>query len=144
VEAGLLLQRGLPPQVTYIFKHALIQQAAYQALLHSTRRQYHQRVAQILAARFPEIAEMHPELLAQHYTEAGLRVKALPYWQQAGQRACERSAYAEAVHFTTALEALKTVPEMPKRAQLERTLQAALDAALLALKGHTHTPAAQV
>jgi class 3 adenylate cyclase len=145
VEAGLLLQRGLPPQVTYIFKHALIQQAAYQALLHSTRRQHHQRIAQVLAARFPEIVEMHPELLAQHYTEAGWRVEALPYWQQAGQRACERSAYAEAVaHFTTALEALKTVPEMPEHPQLERALQAALDSALLALKGHTHTPAEQV
>jgi predicted ATPase len=67
VKAGLLLQRGLPPQVTYIFKHALIQQAAYQALLHSTRRQHHQRIAQVLATRFPEIVEMHPESLAQHY-----------------------------------------------------------------------------
>jgi class 3 adenylate cyclase len=128
VKAGLLLQRGLPPQVTYIFKHALIQQTAYQALLHSTRRQHHQRIAQVLAAQFPEIVEMHPELLAQHYTEAGQCVEALPYWQQAGQRACERSAYAEAVvHFTTALEGLKTVPEIPERPQLEHALQAALD-----------------
>ena len=145
VKAGLLLQRGLPPQVTYIFKHALIQQAAYQALLHSTRRQHHQRIAQVLAARFPEIVEMHPELLAQHYTEAGWYVEALPYWQQAGQRACERSAYEEAVvHFTTALEGLKTVPEIPERPQLEYALQAALDSAFMALKGHTHTPAEQV
>ena len=131
--------------MTYIFKHALIQQAAYQALLHSTRRQHHQRIAQVLAARFPEIVEMHPELLAQHYTEAGWYVEALPYWQQAGQRACERSAYEEAVvHFTTALEGLKTVPEIPERPQLEDALQAALDSAFMALKGHTHTPAEQV
>jgi class 3 adenylate cyclase len=145
VEAGLLLQRGLPPQVTYIFKHALIQQAAYQALLHSTRRQHHQRIAQVMAARFPQIVEMHPELLAQHYTEAGRYVEALPYWQQAGQRACERSAYAEAVvHFTTALEGLKTVPEIPELPQLEHALQAALDSAFMALKRHTHTPVDQV
>ena len=74
VEAEFLYQRGLPPQATYVFKHALIQEEAYQALLKSTRQQYHQRIVQVLAERFPETAETHPELLAYHATEAGLAV----------------------------------------------------------------------
>ena len=72
VEAELLYQRGLPPQATYLFKHALIQEAAYQSLLKSTRQQYHQQIAQVLAAQFPETVETQPELVAHHYTEAGL------------------------------------------------------------------------
>ena len=102
VEAELLYQRGLPPQATYIFKHALIQDAAYQSLLKSTRQQLHQRIVQVLEARFPETAETQPELLAHHYTEAGLTGQAIPYWQRAGQRAIERSANVEAInHLTT-------------------------------------------
>src|SRR5207245_3159457 len=92
VEAEFLYQRGLPPQATYLFKHALIQEEAYQSLLRSTRQQHHQRIAQVLEARFPELCETQPELLAQHYTEAGVMAQAIPYWQQAGQRAIERSA----------------------------------------------------
>ena len=72
VEAEFLYQRGLPPQATYVFKHALIQEAAYQSLLKSTRQQFHQRIAQVLPEQFPETAETQPELLAHHYTEAGL------------------------------------------------------------------------
>src|SRR5262249_9798798 len=72
VEAELVYQRVLPPQATYIFKHALIQDAAYQALLKTTRQHYHQRIAQVLEEQFPETAEAQPELLAYHYTEAGL------------------------------------------------------------------------
>jgi class 3 adenylate cyclase len=80
VEAELVAQRGLPLQATYTFKHALIQDVAYQSLLRSTRQQYHQRIAQVLAERFPETAETQPELLAQHYTEAGLTEQAVAYW----------------------------------------------------------------
>src|SRR4030095_6402999 len=79
VEAELVYQRGLPPRSRYLFKHALIQDVAYQSLLKSTRQQYHQRVAQVLAAQFPEIAETQPELIAYHYTEAGLSVPAIGY-----------------------------------------------------------------
>ena len=112
VEAEIVTQRGLPPQATYTFKHALIQDAAYQSLLRSTRQQYHQRIAQVLAERFPEIAETQPEVLAQHYTAAGLHAQALPYWQRAGQRALERSAHREAVEsFEQALSALPHLPE---------------------------------
>src|SRR5919201_5051095 len=85
VDAELLYQRGVPPQATYLFKHALIQDAAYQSLLKSTRQQYHQRIAQVLAEQFPETVETQPELLAQHYTEAGLIAQAGAYWQRAGQ-----------------------------------------------------------
>src|SRR2546427_11824423 len=111
VDAELVYQRGLPPRSRYLFKHALIQDAAYQSLLKSTRQQYHQRIAQVLAAQFPEIAETQPELVAHHYTEAGLSTQAIPYWQQAGQQASERSANLEAVnHLTKGLEVLKTLP----------------------------------
>src|ERR671936_15633 len=72
VDAELLYQRGVPPQATYLFKHALIHDAAYQSLLKSTRQQFHQYTAQVLAEQFPETSETQPELLAHHYTEAGL------------------------------------------------------------------------
>jgi predicted ATPase len=87
VEAEFLYQQGLPPQATYVFKHALIQEAAYQSLLRSTRQQHHQRIAQVLETRFPDTVKTQPELLAYHYTEAGLSAKAVGYWQRAGQRA---------------------------------------------------------
>src|SRR5215470_9216054 len=82
VDAELVYQRGLPPRSWYIFKHALIQDTAYQSLLKSTRQQYHQRIAQVLVEHFPDIVETQPELLAHHYTEAGLAQQAMPYWQQ--------------------------------------------------------------
>src|SRR5262249_54565966 len=97
VEAEFLYQQGLPPQATYLFKHALTQEAAYQSFLRSTRQQHHQRIAQVLETQFPDIVEMQPELLAHHYAEAGLTTQALPYWQRAGQRALRRSANVEAM-----------------------------------------------
>ncbi len=97
VEAELVYQRGLPPQARYLFKHALIQDTAYQSLLKSNRQQYHQQIAQVLEEQFPETVETQPELLAHHYTEAGLIAQAIPYWQQAGQRASQRSANVEAI-----------------------------------------------
>jgi len=136
VEAELVYQRGLLPQAHYLFKHALIQDTAYQALLKSTRQQYHRQIAQVLAERFPETIETQPELLAHHYTEAGLREQAIPYWQQAGQRAVERSANVEAIrHFTKGLEVLKYLPDTPEHIQQELTLQIALGAPLMATKG---------
>ena len=136
VEGELLYQRGVPPQATYLFKHALIQEAAYQSLLKSTRQQVHQRIAQVLEAQFPDIVETQPELLAQHYTEAGLTEQAIPYWQRAGQQALQRSANVEAVqHLTRGLELLVTLPETPGRVQRELNLQIALGPALVATKG---------
>src|SRR5262249_55946943 len=136
VASEFLYQRGLPPQATYLFKHALIQEAAYQSLLKSTRQQYHQRIAQVVEARFPKVVETQPELLAHHYTEAGLRAQAIPYRQRAGQQALQRSANLEAVrHLTLALELLTTLPETPARAQQELDAQIALGPALMATRG---------
>src|SRR5262249_58660817 len=127
VAAEFLYQQGLPPQATYLFKHALIQEAAYQSLLRSTRQQHHQHIAQVLERRFPDLCETQPELLAHHYTEAGLAEHAIPYWQQAGQRAAQRSAYVEAIsHLARGLEVLQILPDTPERAQHELHLQTAL------------------
>jgi len=132
----MLYQRGLPPQATYLFKHALIQDTAYQSLLKSKRQQYHQQIAHVLEAQFPDTKERQPELLAHHYTEAGLREQAIPYWQQAGQHAIARSANMEAIsHLTTGLELLKALPATPERTQQELMLQIALGAPLIGAKG---------
>jgi class 3 adenylate cyclase/tetratricopeptide (TPR) repeat protein len=137
VEAELLYQRGLPPQARYVFKHALIQDAAYQSLLKSKRQQLHQQIAQVLADQFPETVETQPELLAHHYTEAGLVTQAIPYWQQAGQKAVQRSANREAVnHFTRGLELLNLLPDAVERVQQELELQVALGSPLVAIEGY--------
>jgi class 3 adenylate cyclase/predicted ATPase len=136
VEAEVVAQRGLPPQATYTFKHALIQDTAYQSLLKSTRQQYHHQIAQVLEAQFPEIATMQPELLAHHYTEAGLTEQAVRYWQRAGQLARDHSANLEAIsHCTTGIELLKTLPETPEHTQDALTLYITLGAALVMAKG---------
>ena len=107
VEAELLYQRGRPPHARYIFKHALIQEAAYASLLKSTRQQVHQQIAQVFETQFPALVETQPELVAQHYTVAGCTEQAVAYWQRAGQQANERSAHVEAVsHLTTGIELL--------------------------------------
>ncbi len=108
IEAELLYQRGLPPQVRYLFKHALVQDTAYQSLLKSIRQHYHNQIAQVLVSHFPDTVATQPELIAHHYTEAGLSKHALPYWQRAGERAVQVPAYAEAVCFYhQALQALE-------------------------------------
>ncbi|MBI3799862.1 MAG: AAA family ATPase [Deltaproteobacteria bacterium] len=136
VEAELLYQRGQPPQAHYAFKHALIQDAAYQSLLKSKRQQYHQLIARVLEEKFVETKETQPELLAHHYTEAGLSEQAIPYWQKAGQRATQQSAHVEVIsHLTKGLELLAALPNTPERAQQELLLQTALNPALMATKG---------
>jgi predicted ATPase len=137
VETELVYQRGAPPQATYVFKHALVQDAAYQSLLKSKRQQYHQQIAQVLDTRFLKVRESQPELLAYHYAEAGLIAQAIPYWQQAGQRATQRSANVEAIaHLAKGLEAIKSLPDTVERAQQELQLQIALSAPLMATKGY--------
>ena len=136
VAAELVYQRGLPPDAQYQFKHALIQDTAYQSLLKRIRQQYHQQIAQVLEQQFAEVAATQPELLAQHYTEAGLTEQALGYWQKAGQRASDRSAYQEALsHVTTGLRLLQTLPETLARQQQELPLQLALGTASLIVRG---------
>jgi predicted ATPase len=136
VTAELLYQRGRPPRARYLFKHALIQDAAYASLLRSTRQQVHQQTAQVLEARFPALVDTQPELVAQHYTAAGCTEQAVVYWQRAGQHASDRSAHLEAIrHLTTGIELLTTLPETPERTQHALTLHIALGAALLVTKG---------
>jgi predicted ATPase len=145
VEAELLYQRGVPPQSRYFFKHALIQEASYQSLLKSKRQQYHQKIAQVLGERFPETVETQPELLAHHYTEAGLVELSIPYWHKAGERASQRSANVEATsHLITALELLKTLPDTPERTRQELTLQVTLGVPLRATKSFAAPEVGQV
>jgi tetratricopeptide (TPR) repeat protein len=136
VAADMLQEVSLPPRVTYIFKHVLIQEAAYASMPPELRRQSHQRIAQVLVEQFPGTAETQPELLAYHYTEARCSAQAIPYWQRAGQRAIERSANLEAIeHFTKGLEVLKALPHTPERLQQELRLQTALSSALMVTRG---------
>jgi predicted ATPase len=136
VGAELLYQRGRPPRATYTFKHALIQDAAYASLLKSTRQRLHQQVVQLCETRFPEMVATQPEVVARHCTAAGQAAAALGYWQRAGQRALQGSAYAEAVaHLTQGLAVLTIVPETPECLQQELDLQVALGTALRATQG---------
>jgi predicted ATPase len=135
-DSELLYERGIYPQSTYIFKHSLIQDAAYQSLLKSTRQKYHRKIAQVLEKNFPETVETQPELLAHHFTEADLNEQAAGYWQRAGERAGARSAYVEAIsHLRKGLEALQTLPETAERAELELALQFDLATSLIVSKG---------
>jgi len=144
VDAELLYQRGVGAQATYVFKHALIQGAAYASLLRRTRQHYHQWIAQALETQFTEVAMVQPELLAHHYTEAGLVQEALPYWQRAGQHAAERSAHVEAIaHLNQGLRVLTTLPETRERDQQELTLRIDLGKSLIATKGWA-SPEAEV
>jgi predicted ATPase len=132
VEAELVFRRGAPPEAIYSFKHALVQDAAYQSLLNSRRQQLHARIAQVLEERFPMTAEVEPELLAHHCTQAGLHEKAVAYWHRAGQRAFARSAAPEAVaQLSMGLEVLRGLPEGLERDRREVDLQAALGGALM-------------
>jgi tetratricopeptide (TPR) repeat protein len=136
VKVELVYQQGIALQATYVFKHVLIQEAAYQSLLRRTRRRYHQRIAQTLHTRFPDTAARQPVLLAHHYTAAGLAPEAVPYWQNAGWKALRSSAHQEAVaHFRKGLEVLSDLPETPERNRLELDLLIALGPALMATEG---------
>jgi len=124
VDAELFAQHSAPPHTYYSFRHALIRDAAYESLLRSKRRQYHRKVAEVLLEDFPDTVEAQPEVLATHYTEAGLIDQALPFWQRAGQRALERSANQEAIrHLNRGLELLGVLPETPQHAEQEVLLR---------------------
>jgi class 3 adenylate cyclase/predicted ATPase len=114
IDAGLLFRQGVPPQATYLFKHALVQDAAYGTLLREPRRALHARIAETLEGEFTEVAESRPELLARHCTEAGLIEKAVSFWRTAGQRSLARSALLEgAEQLKRALDQIATLPATP-------------------------------
>ena len=140
--AEILYQRGVPPQATYSFKHALLQDASYESLLKSKRQQLHTQTAQVLEERFPEAVRQHPEIVAHHYTGANLLERAIPYWQQAGQKSLQTSAYREAIsHLSKGIELLQKLPEDAERIQPELSLQLALGAASIATRGYLATEA---
>jgi predicted ATPase/class 3 adenylate cyclase len=133
----LLYQRGRLPRSRYIFKHALIQDAAYQSLLKRTRQQCHKRVAQLLEEQFRETVESHPELVAHHYTEGADPERAIEYWRKAGERARALSANLEAIaYFTRGIETLEQLPDNEERARQELSLQLLLGHANIVAKGH--------
>ena len=137
IEAGLLFRQGVPPHATYLFKHALVQDAAYGTLLREPRRALHARIAETLESQFAEIAENQPELLARHCTEAGLIEKAAGLWGKAGQRSLERSALVEAVEqLTRALDQIATLPGTPALRREQIKLQVALITPLIHVKGY--------
>ncbi len=134
--AGLLFCRGMPPDSSYLFKHALVQDAAYATLLRARRQQLHAAIAAALEREFPEIVAAQPELLAHHCTEAGLTQQAIDNWRRAGERAVARSANLEAAaHLGRGIEVLKTLPESAPRDDQELALQVASITPLLASRG---------
>ena len=137
VAAGLLFQQGVPPHATYLFKHALVQDAAYGTLLREPRRALHARIAETLESQFTEIAENQPELLARHCTEAGLIERAASLWGKAGQRSLERSALVEAAEqLTRALGQIAALSVTPALRREEIKLQVALITPLIHVKGY--------
>ena len=136
ISADLVTVVGLAPWATYMFKHALIQDAAYESLLKSTRKQYHQQIAEVLERNFLELKESAPELLAQHFTACGFTPKALEYWDKARKRALERAAYREAiVHLRKALEVLENLPDKSASQKIELNFQLSLAGAYMAIEG---------
>jgi DNA-binding response OmpR family regulator/class 3 adenylate cyclase/predicted ATPase len=141
----LIFVRGEPPDSTYVFKHALVQDAAYSTLVRSKRQQLHRRIADALEERFPETVEIQPELLAHHLIQAGLTERAINYLRKAGQRTIERSAHTEAVrHLTQALELLQTRPEGPARRSAALGLEVMLSQATIAGYGYAASETAEV
>jgi predicted ATPase len=135
VELDLVSQTGIAPLSTYTFKHALIQDAAYESLLRKTRQEYHGKIARSLVANFPDVAEKRPELVAQHFSGASLGAQAIGYWLRAGQQALGRAANHEAIaHLKRGMEFLGDVPES-ERLATELEFQAALAPALTATQG---------
>jgi len=136
VASGLVFQRGAPPDAVYSFKHALVQDAAHSSLLRSSRQQLHAQIGDALETHFPELMDNQPELLAQHYAEAGLVEKSIAYWGRAGRRSADRSAMAEAIaQLQKGLDQLVLLPDNRQRQKPELEFWSALGAALRFVKG---------
>jgi class 3 adenylate cyclase/tetratricopeptide (TPR) repeat protein len=134
--SGLAFRRGTPPDSIYTFKHALVQDAAYDSLLKSRRQELHGKIARVIEARFPNIKTTEPEVLAHHLTAAGLAAAAIPLWQAAGELALKRLALTDAIsHLNQGLELLFTLPRSSQRDASELGLRSLLGTAWLALKG---------
>jgi class 3 adenylate cyclase/predicted ATPase len=144
-DAALVFARGAPPASTYLFKHALVRDAAYASLLRRRREELHAQIVAALESEFPETVEAQPELLAQHLTEAGLVERAVAWWQRAGERATGRSANIEAIaHLNRGLKVLQRLPESRQRDEFELSVQLALVAPHWASKGFASPEAGHV
>lgn len=137
VELEIVLENGVPPSSTYTFRHALIQDAAYESLLRATRQEFHAKIAEALVNRFPDLAETKPELLARHYEGAGRTGEAIAGWMKAGQKAQQHSALREcSAYLQKAISLLETLPQDdPNRLQPEMEAQLALSTALMGTIG---------
>jgi class 3 adenylate cyclase/predicted ATPase len=137
VREDFLQQHGLLAQAKYSFRHALIQDAAYDSLLKSERQALHRKIAEVLSSQFPAVVAATPEVVAQHYTAANLIEPAILHWEAAGKKAAERSANVEAAsHFASALAALRRLPDTTERARRELSLEIDRGSQLLATKGN--------
>jgi TOMM system kinase/cyclase fusion protein len=144
-DAGILRYQGRPPDSKYLFKHALVQQAAYQSLAKSERQRHHRRAAQVLTEVFKETADFQPELLAYHHGEAGNAREAIEFWETAGQRATQRSALVEAIHhYTRAREVLSTQPANLERDRKELGLLLAVGSPLMSVHGYASAEVEQI
>jgi class 3 adenylate cyclase/predicted ATPase len=136
LDSGLAFRRGSPPEATYTFKHALVQDAAYDSLLKSARQILHASIARVLEADFPKTLAAEPELQAHHLTAAGDFPAAIGYWQLAGERAIQRSANREAIsHLTRGIELISAIPQNQAAIYQEMNLQIALGQVLISSKG---------
>jgi predicted ATPase len=137
IASELIFRRGASPDATYSFKHALVQDTAYQSLLKSKRQQLHAHIAEALEQRFPELADTQPEVLARHFMDGGLGERAIPYWRRAGELAAGRSANIEAIaHLTKGLELVRPLPDAPEHLEEELALLVAIGGPLIANKGY--------
>jgi class 3 adenylate cyclase/predicted ATPase len=145
VDAELVHARGIAPEASYLFKHALVQDIAYQSLLRTKRRFYHRRIAEVLEQRFPQSAETQPELVGHHYSEAGLAEPAIPYWRRAGERAAKRGSNVEAVsHLRRGLALIETVATRAAFAEEELLTLMVLGPALMTLMSSSAPEVQQV
>lgn len=144
VQAELVIQRGRPPRARYVFKHALVQDTAYESLLDKTRRHYHERIGDACEQLFPEIVQSKPELVAHHFSEAKQLAKAVPLWLRAGTRAFERSALAESIqHLQKGLELLRTLPASQERDKQELAMVMSLGLPYMATRGYASREVAE-
>ncbi len=138
VQAEVIYRHGRPPNVSYIFKHALIQDAAYASMVKKERARVHASIAECLARDFPDVVAREPETQAHHLTEAGRLAEAVEYWGLAGSRAIQRSSYPEALaHLMRGVEVLARLPETPERDRQEYRLNVPLGIASLSLRGYS-------
>lgn len=138
IDSELVFRRDHTAATAFSFKHALVQDAAYSSLLHRERRRLHRRIADVLQALFPDIADTQPEVVAHHLTKAQLHAQAIAWWQRAGQRNVHASANVEAIaHFRRCLTLLATLPENAQRDALELDIRIALGVPLMGTGGYT-------